>query len=49
MQEEKECLRKDLLIEKCGVFGCVAAEGQDVKDLGVPNVVCLGLVGLQHR
>ena len=49
MEAEKESQRKDLLIEKCGVFGCVAAEGQDVKDLGVPNIICLGLVALQHR
>ncbi len=36
------------LREACGVFGCVAA-GQWPTDLDVGNVICLGLVGLQHR
>ncbi|ELU03400.1 hypothetical protein CAPTEDRAFT_18069 [Capitella teleta] len=32
----------------CGVFGCVSA-GQWPTDLDVANVICLGLVGVQHR
>ena len=38
----------DLLIEKCGVFACIA-NGEWPTDLGVASIVCLGLVGLQHR
>jgi len=34
--------------EACGVFGCVAF-GNWPTPLDVPHVICLGLVGLQHR
>lgn len=34
--------------EACGVFGCVAT-GSWPTQLDVANVICLGLVGLQHR
>lgn len=40
--------RADLLKEKCGVFGCVA-NGDYPTSLDVAHIVCLGLVGLQHR
>lgn len=36
------------LRDACGVFGCVAAESWPT-DLDVSHVICLGLVGLQHR
>ena len=36
------------LREACGVFGCVAA-GDWPTQLDVPHIICLGLVGLQHR
>ncbi|CAH1267498.1 PPAT [Branchiostoma lanceolatum] len=36
------------LDEKCGVFACVAA-GDWPTQLDVGHVICLGLVGLQHR
>ncbi|KAI1287096.1 Amidophosphoribosyltransferase [Halotydeus destructor] len=45
---ELEVSRKDLLIEKCGVFGCIA-NGEWDTNLGVANIICLGLLGLQHR
>ena len=45
---EIEDNRKDMLIEKCGVFGCIA-NGDWPTNLGVSNIVGLGLVGLQHR
>ena len=45
---EAESNRAALLVEKCGVFGCIA-NGEWPTDLGVANIVCLGLVGLQHR
>ena len=32
----------------CGVFGCIAA-GSWPTQLDIANVICLGLVGLQHR
>ena len=34
--------------EACGVFGCVSA-GQWPTQLDIPHIICLGLVGLQHR
>ena len=34
--------------EACGVFGCMAA-GDWPTQLDVPHIICLGLVGLQHR
>ena len=35
------------LRDACGVFGCVASEWPTKLD--VSNLICLGLVGLQHR
>ena len=32
----------------CGVFGCVAS-GVWPTQLDVANVLCLGLIGIQHR
>ena len=40
--------RADLLKEKCGVFGCLA-NGDYPTSLDVAHIICLGLVGLQHR
>ena len=40
--------RADMLVEKCGVFGCIA-NGDWPTNLGVASIVGLGLVGLQHR
>ena len=41
------------LHEACGVFGCVAAgewpPPPKSTNLDVPHIICLGLVGLQHR
>ncbi|XP_029642625.1 amidophosphoribosyltransferase-like [Octopus sinensis] len=41
------------LEEACGVFGCVASgewpQPPKTTDLDVPHIICLGLVGLQHR
>ncbi|GAB1609570.1 amidophosphoribosyltransferase-like [Argonauta hians] len=41
------------LEEACGVFGCVASgewpRPPKTTDLDVPHIICLGLVGLQHR
>ena len=34
--------------DACGVFGCVAS-GDWPTQLDVPHIICLGLVGLQHR
>lgn len=45
---EDESSRADMLVEKCGVFGCIA-NGEWPTDLGVASIVCLGLSGLQHR
>ena len=36
------------LNEACGVFGCVTT-GTWPTQVDVANVICLGLVGLQHR
>ena len=36
------------LREACGVFGCVSAKEWPTQ-LDVPHIICLGLVGLQHR
>lgn len=36
------------LQDKCGLFGCVAAEPWP-SDLEIANIISLGLVGLQHR
>lgn len=40
--------RANMLVEKCGVFGCIA-NGDWPTNLGVASIVGLGLVGLQHR
>lgn len=45
---EAESNRAALLTEKCGVFACIA-NGEWPTNLGVSSIVCLGLVGLQHR
>lgn len=43
----------DELHEACGVFGCIAAgewpPPPKSTNLDVPHIICLGLVGLQHR
>lgn len=36
------------LTHECGVFGCVAA-GDWPTQIDVAQVICLGLVALQHR
>lgn len=36
------------LTHECGVFGCVAA-GKWPTDMDVAQVICLGLIALQHR
>lgn len=38
----------EALGEKCGVFGCIA-NGEWPTNLDVAHIICLGLVGLQHR
>ncbi|XP_074651938.1 amidophosphoribosyltransferase-like [Tubulanus polymorphus] len=38
----------DELREACGVFGCVSS-GDWPTQMDVANIICLGLVGLQHR
>lgn len=46
--EEKEEFRDRALEEKCGVFG-VISNGDWPTSLDVAQIICLGLVGLQHR
>mgnify|MGYP006938813825 CR=1 FL=1 len=36
------------LQDKCGVFACIA-NGDWPTNLDVAHIICLGLVGLQHR
>lgn len=36
------------LQEKCGIFGAIA-NGDWPTNLDVAHIICLGLVGLQHR
>lgn len=36
------------LQDKCGIFGCIA-NGDWPTNLDVAHIICLGLVGLQHR
>ncbi len=36
------------LQDKCGIFGCIA-NGEWPTNLDVAHIICLGLVGLQHR
>lgn len=40
--------REEALQEKCGVFGCIS-NGDWPTSLDVAHIICLGLVGLQHR
>jgi len=46
--EEYEEFREKSLEEKCGVFG-VVSNGDWPTSLDVAQIICLGLVGLQHR
>ena len=48
MKQDEKVNRADMLVEKCGVFGCIA-NGDWPTNLGVASIVGLGLVGLQHR
>ena len=34
--------------DKCGIFACIA-NGEWPTNLDVAHIICLGLVGLQHR
>lgn len=45
---ESKSFRKRALEEKCGVFG-VISNGEWPSSLDVAHIICLGLVGLQHR
>lgn len=36
------------LQDKCGVFACIA-NGDWPTNLDVAHIICLGLIGLQHR
>ena len=38
----------EYLQDKCGIFGCIA-NGEWPTNLDVAHIICLGLVGLQHR
>jgi amidophosphoribosyltransferase len=38
----------EFLQDKCGIFGCIA-NGEWPTNLDVAHIICLGLVGLQHR
>lgn len=44
----EESFREKALKEKCGVFG-VISNGDWPTSLDVAHIICLGLVGLQHR
>lgn len=44
----EESFRERALEEKCGVFG-VLSNGAWPTKLDIPQIICLGLVGLQHR
>lgn len=37
-----------MMEEKCGVFGCIT-NGDWPTNLDCAHIICLGLVGLQHR
>lgn len=43
-----DLFRETALEEKCGVFGCIS-NGDWPTSLDVAHIICLGLVGLQHR
>lgn len=38
----------EYLQDKCGIFACIA-NGEWPTNLDVAHIICLGLVGLQHR
>lgn len=46
--DDDACFRDRALEEKCGVFG-VISNGDWPTSLDVAHIICLGLVGLQHR
>lgn len=46
--EAESCFREEALEEKCGVFGCIS-NGDWPTSLDLAHIICLGLVGLQHR
>lgn len=37
------------LRHECGVFGCIASDPWPTPDVDVAQVICLGLLALQHR
>ncbi|RWS05844.1 glutamine phosphoribosylpyrophosphate amidotransferase-like protein [Dinothrombium tinctorium] len=45
---DPEANRETLLAEKCGIFAAIA-NGDWPTSLDVAQIICLGLVGLQHR
>jgi amidophosphoribosyltransferase len=47
-RDDDVCFRDRALEEKCGVFG-VISNGDWPTSLDVAYIICLGLVGLQHR
>jgi len=48
MDADEIAKRATLLQEKCGIFGCIA-NGEYPTSLDVAHIICLGLIGLQHR
>ncbi|RWS24333.1 glutamine phosphoribosylpyrophosphate amidotransferase-like protein, partial [Leptotrombidium deliense] len=46
--QQESATRETLLQEKCGIFACIA-NGDWPTNLDVAQIICLGLVGLQHR
>jgi len=49
LNDDIEDLNNDrMLQDKCGLFGCIA-NGEWPTNLDVAHIICLGLVGLQHR
>ncbi|KAG9511078.1 Amidophosphoribosyltransferase, partial [Fragariocoptes setiger] len=47
-RDDQSSFRECGLEEKCGVFGCIS-NGDWPTSLDVAQIICLGLVGLQHR
>ncbi|XP_015783872.1 amidophosphoribosyltransferase [Tetranychus urticae] len=41
-------MEEEMLGEKCGVFGCIT-NGDWPTNLDCAHIICLGLIGLQHR
>lgn len=41
-------MEAEMMEEKCGVFGCIT-NGDWPTNLDCAHIICLGLVGLQHR